>query len=56
MYYSTQELAERAARAPAEAFENRYFWCLKTYVASGPDQARCGAEECRPGRDCYEAQ
>jgi hypothetical protein len=55
MYYDSEEQLERARRDPARAFEDKIFWCLKTFAATGPDQEGLGAEECGPGRGCYEA-
>lgn len=55
MYYTSPEQVERARANPAEAFANKYFWCLKTFTATGPENEACGAEECKPERGCYEA-
>lgn len=57
MYYETTEMIERARKNPAEAFENKIFWCLKTYQAHGPEPEgkACGAEQCPPTRACYES-
>ena len=58
MYYTAHEEAggaERARPDPATAFANKYFWCLRTFKADGPEGAPCGPEECPPGRSCYEA-
>ncbi len=55
MYYATAEMVERARANPAAAFEGKYFWCLKTFKAEGPEGEPCGAEECPPTRACYEA-
>ena len=55
MYYTTQEQTERAQANPREAFEGKVFWCLQTHKGDGPDAQACGADECRPGRGCYDA-
>jgi hypothetical protein len=55
MYYSTQEQREKAASDPQGVFEGKLFWCTQTQKADGPDAKACGAEECRPGRACYDA-
>ena len=54
MYYTTQEQMEEARRDPKAAFEGKLFWCERTHKGDGPDAQACGAEECRPGRTCYE--
>jgi hypothetical protein len=30
------------------------FWCSETYKCFGPDNTTVSAEECGPGRSCYE--
>lgn len=55
MYVNDAASLERAQQEPERAFENKYFWCLKTFTARGPENEQCGAEECRPSRACYEA-
>jgi hypothetical protein len=55
MYVADPALVERALADPERAFENKYFWCLKTSAAQGPENEPCGAEECPPSRACYEA-
>jgi len=55
MYYSTEEQRERIRTDPKSVFEGKLFWCARTQKADGPDAERCGADECRPGRACYDA-
>jgi hypothetical protein len=54
MYYTSQEQLERARADPAKAFENKHFWCLKTFTAFGPSNESCDADSCNPQRGCYE--
>ena len=55
MWYQTEEQRERIRTDPKSVFEGKLFWCERTQKADGPDAARCGADECRPGRSCYDA-
>jgi hypothetical protein len=55
MYYSNEEQRERVKNDPQRVFEGKLFWCTQTQKADGPDAKVCGAEECRPGRACYDA-
>ena len=31
------------------------YQCLRTRFVTGPDDALCVPEQCRPGRDCFDA-
>jgi|SoiMethySBSTD1v2_1073268.scaffolds.fasta_scaffold947517_2 hypothetical protein len=55
MYYTDAAAIERARQDPEHAFDGKLFWCLKTSRSWGPDGTTCGAEECPPNRECYEA-
>ena len=55
MYYSNEAQREKVANDPKSVFEGKLFWCEKTHKGDGPDAEVCGAEECRPGRACYDA-
>jgi len=55
MYYTVEADLERARSDPKAAFEGKIFWCDRTHKVDGPDASACGAEECRPGRSCYDA-
>jgi hypothetical protein len=55
MYYTVAADLETARADPKSAFEGKVFWCHQTQKADGPDRNPCGAEECRPGRSCYDA-
>ena len=57
MFYDTTVQPAWAAQTDDEEHseQTRYYWCLKSFREVSPDGQPCGAEECSPQRDCYEA-